>query len=127
VTAVGTAFDVGLIQQHREKRVTVSEGRVNVAPGTDEAGGGTRTNTETVRASVGQRSDIFKTARRLLVASVDPKIAGIMARRETAIRGANLWRTLSGVVNRYIAPQIVVAPALQQTRFTGTVSPTARS
>jgi ferric-dicitrate binding protein FerR (iron transport regulator) len=29
-----------------------------------------------------------------------------------------------GVVNRYIAPQIVVAPALQQTRFTGTVSPT---
>ena len=28
-----------------------------------------------------------------------------------------------GEVNRYSAPQIVVAPAFQQTRFTGTVSP----
>jgi transmembrane sensor len=121
VTAVGTAFDVRIDPSSTE--VTVSEGRVNVAPGTDEAGGGTRTNTETVRASVGQRVTFSKTARRLLVASVDPKIAGSWRDGRLQFVGEPL-EDVVGVVNRYIAPQIVVAPALQQTRFTGTVSPT---
>ena len=121
VTAVGTAFDVRIDPSNTE--VTVSEGRVNVAPGTDEADGGTRTNTGTVRASVGQRVTFSKSTRRLLVASVDPKIAGSWRDGRLQFVGEPL-EDVVGVINRYSAPQIVVAPALQQTRFTGTVSPT---
>jgi ferric-dicitrate binding protein FerR (iron transport regulator) len=103
--------------------VTVSEGRVNVAPGTDEADDGARTNTGTVRASVGQRVTFSKSTHRLLVASVDPKITGSWRDGRLQFVGEPL-EDFVGVVNRYSAPQIVVAPALQQTRFTGTVSPT---
>lgn len=121
VTAVGTAFDVRIDPTNTV--VTVSEGRVTVAPGTDEASGGPRTNTETVRAGVGQRVTFSKSARRLSVATVDQKVAESWRDGRLQFVGEPL-EDVVGVVNRYSAPQIVVAPALQQARFTGTVSPT---
>lgn len=121
VTAVGTAFDVRIDPGNTV--VTVSEGRVTVAPGTDAAGGGPRTNSESVRAGVGQRVTFSKSARRLSVASVDPKLAGSWRDGRLQFVGEPL-EDVVGVVDRYSAPHIVVAPVLQQTRFTGTVSPT---
>jgi transmembrane sensor len=121
VTAVGTAFDVRIDPANTE--VTVSEGRVTVAPVTDEASGGPRANTETVRAGVGQRVTFSKSARRLKVATVDPRVAESWRDGRLQFVGEPL-EDVVGVVNRYSAPKIVVAPALQQTRFTGTVSPT---
>lgn len=121
VTAVGTAFDVRIDPTNTV--VTVSEGRVTVVPGTDEAGTDPRTNTETIRASVGQRVTFSKSARRLSVATVDPRVAESWRDGRLQFVGEPL-EDVVGVVNRYSAPQIVVAPAMQQTRFTGTVSPT---
>lgn len=121
VTAVDTAFDVRIDPTNTV--VTVSEGRVTVAPGADEASGGPRTNTEAVRAGVGQRVTFSKSARRLSVATVDPRVAESWRDGRLQFVGEPL-EDVVGVVNRYSAPQIVVAPALQQTRFTGTVSPT---
>jgi transmembrane sensor len=120
VTAVGTAFDVRIDPTNTV--VTVSEGRVTVAPGTDEASEGPRTNTETIRAGVGQRVTFSKSARRLSVATVDPRVAESWRDGRLQFVGEPL-EDVVGVVNRYSAPQIFVAPALQQTRFTGTVSP----
>jgi transmembrane sensor len=121
VTAVGTAFDVRI--DPSSTVVTISEGRVNVAPVTDEAGGGPSTNAETVRASVGQRVIFFKSSRRLSVAAVDPKLAGSWRDGRLQFVGEPLEDVVA-VINRYGAPKIVVALAFQQTRFTGTVSPT---
>jgi transmembrane sensor len=119
VTAVGTAFDVRM--GPGSTVVTVSEGLVNVAPGANEAGGGPSTHAETVRAVVGQRVTFSKSAHRLSVATVDPKVAGAWRDGTLQFVGEPLEEVVSAV-NRYSAPQIVVAPAFQQTRFTGTVS-----
>jgi transmembrane sensor len=120
VTAVGTAFDVRMGPSSTV--VTVSEGRVNVAPGAAEAGGGPSTNTESVRAGVGQRVTFYKSAHQLSVATLDPKVAGSWRDGTLQFVGEPL-EDVVGAVNRYSAPPIVVAPAFQQTRFTGTVSP----
>ena len=121
VTALGTAFDVRIDPGNTV--VTVSEGRVTVAPAAAQAGGGPRADAETVRAGVGQRVTFSKSARRLSVATVDPKQAGSWRDGRLQFLGEPL-EDVVGVINRYAAPQIVVAPALRQTRFTGTVSPT---
>jgi transmembrane sensor len=120
VTAVGTEFDVRMGPSSTV--VTVSEGRVNVAPGADGAGSGPLTTTETVRASVGQRVTFSKAAQRLSVATVDPKAAGAWRDGTLQFVGEPLEDVINAI-NRYTARQIVVAPAFQQTRFTGTVSP----
>jgi transmembrane sensor len=120
VTAVGTAFDVRIGPSNTV--ITVSEGRVNVAPGADEAGRGSHPQAQIVRAGVGQRVTFSKSAQRLTVAAIDPKSAG-------AWRGGTLQfvseplADVVGAINRYSASQIIVEPAFQQTRFTGTVSP----
>lgn len=121
VTAVGTAFDVRIDPTNTV--VTVSDGRVTVAPGADESSGSPRTDTETVRAGVGQRVTFSRAARRLSVATVDPTVAEAWRDGRLQFVGEPL-EDVVGVVNRYSEPKIVVAPALQQTRFTGTVSPT---
>jgi transmembrane sensor len=119
VTAVGTAFDVRMSPSGTV--VTVGEGRVNVAPGTDAAGGGPSTNTEAVLASVGQQVTFAKSAHRLTVATVDPTVAGSWRDGTLRFVGEPLVDVVAAV-NRYSNLQIVVAPAFQQTRFTGTVS-----
>jgi transmembrane sensor len=119
VTAVGTAFDVRIGPIGTV--VTVGEGRVNVAPGRDVAGGRPGAVIETVRASVGQRVTFSSSARRLSVASVDPAAAGSWRDGKLQFLGEPLEDVVAAV-NRYSATRIVVAPAFQQTRFTGTVS-----
>jgi ferric-dicitrate binding protein FerR (iron transport regulator) len=56
------------------------------------------------------------------VATVDPKVAGSWRDGTLQFVGEPL-EDVVGAVNRYSAPPIVVANAFQQTRFTGTVSP----
>jgi transmembrane sensor len=120
VTAVGTAFDVRIGPSSTV--VTVSEGRVNVAPGANEAGAGADLDPPTVRAGVGQQVTFSKPAHRLSVATVDPKIAGSWRGGILQFVGEPL-EDVVGEVNRYNARKIVVAAGLQQKRFTGTVSP----
>jgi transmembrane sensor len=122
VTAVGTEFDVRISPS--STAVTVSEGRVTVAPDVEEVGSGSRTNTGIVRASVGKRVTFSKSAHRLSVATVDPKVAGAWRDGTLQFVGESLEEVV-GVINRYSTTHIVVDPALQQTRFTGTVSPRA--
>ena len=119
VTAVGTEFDVRISPS--STAVTVGEGRITVAPDGQEAGSGAR-STEMVRASVGQRVTFSQSAHRLSVAAVDPKAAGAWRDGILLFVGEPLEDVINAI-NRYTAPQIVVAPAFQQTRFTGTVSP----
>lgn len=120
VTAVGTEFDVRISPSGTA--VTVSEGRITVAPDVEAAGSGMRSYTEIVRASVGQRVTFSKSSRRLSVATVNPKIAGAWRDGTLQFVGEPLEDVVNAI-NRYVAPQIAVAPAFQQTRFTGTVSP----
>jgi transmembrane sensor len=120
VTAVGTEFDVRISPSSTS--VTVSEGRVTVAPDVEGVGSGSRSNTEIVRASVGQRVTLSKSAHRLSVATVSPKVAGAWRDGTLQFMGEPLEDVINAI-NRYTAAQIVVAPAFQQTRFTGTVSP----
>jgi len=120
VTAVGTAFDVRIAPSGTV--VTVREGRVNVAPSANEAAGGPGSNPEIVRAGVGERVTFSKSAHRLSVATVDPKFAGSWRDGVLQFVGEPL-EDVVGEVNRYSARKIVVAPAIQQTRFTGTMSP----
>ena len=120
VTAVGTAFDVRI--DPTDTVVTVSDGRVTVAPGTRTANAGPRTDTETVRVGGGQRVIFSRSARRLSVTSVDPKVAESWRDGRLQFVGESL-EDVVGVVNRYSARRIVVAPALEQRRFTGTVLP----
>ena len=119
VTAVGTAFDVRIGPIGTV--VTVGEGRVNVAPGGDMAGGVPGTITETVRLSVGQRGTFSKSAQPLGVASVDPGTAGSWRDGKLQFLGEPLEDVVAAI-NRYSSTRIVVAPAFQHTRFTGTVS-----
>jgi transmembrane sensor len=121
VTAAGTAFDVRI--DPTDTVVTVSDGGVTVAPGTGATRGGPRTDTEPVRVGVGQRATFSSSARRLSMTTVDPKVAESW--RDGRLQFvAEPLEDVVGVVNRYSARQIVVAPALEQRRFTGTVSPT---
>jgi transmembrane sensor len=122
VTAVGTAFDVRI--GPGSTVVTVGEGRVNVAPGVDGTDGGRGATAETVPVSVGQRVTFSKSAHRLSVATVDPKVAGSWRDGKLQFLGEPL-EEVAAAVNRYSAIRIDVAPAFQQTRFTGTVSPTS--
>jgi transmembrane sensor len=120
VTAVGTEFDVRISPS--STAVTVGEGRVTVVPGEEGVGGGLRPSTEMVRASVGQRVTFSQSAHRLSVASINPKAAGAWRDGTLLFVGEPLEDVIN-TINRYTALQIVVAPAFQQTRFTGTVSP----
>jgi transmembrane sensor len=120
VTAVGTQFDVRI--NPSGTAVTVGEGRVTVTPDMERAGSGSRSNTEIVRASVGQRVTFSQSAHRLSVTTVDSKIAGSWRGGTLQFVGESLEDVINAI-NRYTAPSIVVAPAFQQTRFTGTVSP----
>lgn len=119
VTAAGTAFDVRI--DPSSTVVTISEGRLNVALSTDYAGG-LDTHAESVHAGVGQRVTFSPSARGLSVATIDPKLAGSWRDGRLQFVGERLEDVVA-VINRYATPQISVAPAFQQTRFTGTVSP----
>lgn len=120
VTAVGTEFDVRISPS--STAVTVGEGRVTVVPDGEGAGSHSRSTTEIARASVGQRVTFSESAHRLSVASVDPKAAGAWRNGTLLFVGEPLEDVINAI-NRYVAPPVVVAPAFQQTRFTGTVSP----
>jgi transmembrane sensor len=120
VTDVGTAFDVR--SGPSSAVITVSEGQVGVTPNRDESGGGPRAQRETVRAGVGQRVTFSKTANRLSVATVDPRLAESWRDGTLQFVGEPLV-DVAAVVNRYGTAHITVAPAMQQVRFTGTVLP----
>jgi len=119
VTAIGTAFDVRISPSGTV--VTVSEGRVGVSS-VDESGHGSGTRVETLRASIGERVIFSESAHRLGVATVDPKAAESWRDGTLQFAGESL-QEVAAEVGRYSATRIVVAPALQQTRFTGTVMP----
>jgi transmembrane sensor len=120
VTAVGTEFDVRISPSGAA--VTVGEGQVTVAPDVEGVGSGSRSNTEIVRASVGQRVTFSQSAHRLSVAVINPKAAGAWRDGTLQFVGEPLEDVINAI-NRYTVPHIVVAPEFQQTRFTGTVSP----
>ena len=120
VTAVGTEFDVRISPD--ATAVTVMEGRIKISPDpekTDQGG----TTTENIRADIGQRVTFSKSARQFRVSTVDPKVAGSWRGGTLQFVGESL-EDVVGVINRYSTTHIVIAPALLQTRFTGTVSPT---
>ena len=121
VRAVGTTFDVrtgpGSIV------VTVGEGFVNVARAVDGANSNATDQAETLRVGVGQRVVFSKNPRSARVATVNPEIAGSWRSGTLQFVGEPL-EDVVGAVNRYNTAQIDVAPALRQTRFTGTLSPT---
>lgn len=120
VTAVGTEFDVRISPD--ATAVTVMEGRIKVSPDAEKMDqDGTRT--QVIRADVGQRVTFSKSAHRFSIGIVDPKVAGSWRDGTLQFVGESL-EDVVGVINRYSTKHIVVAPALQQTRFTGTVSPT---
>lgn len=121
VTAVGTEFDVRITPS--STAVTVSEGRVTVAPDGDGISSGSNSTTEIIRAGVGQRVTFSQTAHRMSVVTVSPKLAGSWRNGNLLFVGEPLEDVIDAV-NRYSEPPIVVAPAFQRTRFTGTVSPT---
>jgi transmembrane sensor len=120
VTTVGTEFDIRIDPSGTE--VTVSQGRVTVAALMDEGGANRPANAGSVRAGVGERVTFSGTGRQLSVASVDPKVAESWRGGKLQFESDSL-EDVVGVVNRYGAPQIAVAPAWRQARFTGTVSP----
>lgn len=120
VTAVGTAFDVRIGPSTTV--VTVSEGRINVAPGENAADAGAGLQPVIVRAGVGQQVTFSKPTHRFSVATVDPKVAGSWRDGILRFVGEPL-EDVVGEVNRYSTRKIILASALQQTRFTGTVSP----
>jgi transmembrane sensor len=111
VIAAGTEFDVRISAS--ETAVTVMEGRIKVSP---DAG------TEVIRADSGQRVTFSNSALKFSVTYVDPKVASSWRGGTLQFVGESLEEVV-GVINRYSTTHIVVAPALQQTRFTGTVSP----
>ena len=119
VTAVGTEFDVRVSPD--ATAVTVMEGRVKVSSDAAKMDEG-HTRTEIIRADIGQRVTFSKLADRFSVGTVDPKVASSWRGGTLQFVGESLEEVV-GVINRYSTTHIVVAPALQQTRFTGTVSP----
>jgi transmembrane sensor len=119
VTAVGTEFDVRISPD--ATAVTVMKGRVKVSPEAKKMDKD-RTRTEIIRADIGQRVTFSKSAHQFSVGAVDPKVASAWRGGTLQFVGESLEEVV-GVINRYSTSHIVVAPALQQTRFTGTVSP----
>jgi transmembrane sensor len=120
VTAVGTAFDVRI--DPSATVVTVSEGRINVASEKGAADASPRLQPAIIRAGVGQQVTFSKPTHRFSVATVDPKVAGSWRDGVLQFMGEPL-EDVVGEVNRYSTRKIILASALQQTRFTGTVSP----
>jgi transmembrane sensor len=118
VTTLGTAFDVRTGPNNTV--VSVSEGRVSVAPGTAKAAGDA--SPETVRAGVGQRVTFSKSSQRLSLMSSDPIGAGSWRNGTLQFVGEPLEDVVS-TVNRYSSRHVVVSAAFQQSRFTGTLSP----
>jgi transmembrane sensor len=117
--ATGTAFDVRTAPSATV--VTVSEGRVSVGPsGTGSATRGL--DVEALRAGAGQQVIFTPSARRLSVIAVDPAVYDSWRTGTLEFVGQPL-REVVGEVDRFVKRKIVVAPALQDTRFTGTVSP----
>jgi transmembrane sensor len=112
VTAAGTAFDVQISTSN--SAVTVGEGNVTVAPDAQGIGA--------VRAGAGQRVTFSPAALGLSVVDVNPKVAGAWRGGTLLFMGEPLEDVINAI-NRYTSPHIVVAPAFQQARFTGTVSP----
>ena len=119
VTAVGTEFDVRISPD--ATAVTVMEGRIKVSSDAEKMDNG-RTRTEIVRADIGQRVTFSKSADQFSIGTIDPKLAGSWRGGTLQFVGESLEEVV-GVINRYSTTRIVIAPALQQTRFTGTVSP----
>jgi len=120
VTAVGTEFDVRISPD--ATAVTVMEGRIKVSPDAEKMDQG-GASTEIIRADSGQRVTFSESAHQFSVRSVDPKVAGSWRGGTLQFMGESL-EDVVGVINRYSTTHIVVAPSLQRTRFTGTVSPT---
>jgi transmembrane sensor len=120
VTTLGTAFDVRAGPENTV--VTVSEGRVSVAPAAAKAAGDSSGEFEGVRAGVGQRVTFSQSARRLSVGNVDPSGAGSWRNGTLQFVGEPLEDVVSAV-NRYSSRHVVVASAFKLTRFTGTISP----
>jgi transmembrane sensor len=120
VTAVGTEFDVRISPD--ATAVTVMEGRIKVSPDAEKTDQGGTSN-EIIRADIGQRVTFSKSAHRFSVGTVDPTVASSWRGGTLQFVGESL-EDVVGVINRYSTTHIVVAPALQRTRFTGTVSPT---
>jgi len=102
--------------------VTVSEGRVSVAPGAAEGSGVAAMDVELFRARAGQQVTFSPSAHRLTVAEVDPKVAESWRNGTLEFVGEPLLEVV-GEVDRFVKRKIVVAAALQDIRFTGTVSP----
>jgi transmembrane sensor len=114
-TATGTAFDVRTGPESTV--VTVSEGRVSVSPSRTES-----LDLEPLRAGAGQQVTFTPAAHRLSVASVDPRVYDSW-RTGTLEFVRQPLRDVVREVDRFVPRKIVVAPALEDTRFTGTVSP----
>jgi transmembrane sensor len=121
VTAVatGTAFDVRT--GPNATVVTVSEGRVSVRP-SDAAAAAGGLDLEPLRAGAGQQVTFTPSARRLSVMAVDPRVYDSWRTGTLQFVGQPL-REVVGEVDRFVKRRIVVAAALQDIRFTGTVSP----
>jgi transmembrane sensor len=120
VTTLGTAFDVRTGPNNTV--VIVSDGRVSVAPDAAKTAGNSSVESETLRAGAGQQVTFSKFAQRLSVRSIDPTGAGSWRNGTLQFVSEPLEDVVS-VVNRYSSRHVVVAPAYQQTRFTGTLSP----
>jgi transmembrane sensor len=113
-TAAGTAFDVRTGPDGSV--VTVSEGSVSVIPRTADGDAGF------FRVSAGQRVKFSPADRRLSVSDVDPKIAESWRSGVLQFVGEPL-QDVVGEIDRFVKRRIVLAAALRETRFTGTVSP----
>jgi transmembrane sensor len=116
--ATGTAFDVRTAPNATV--VTVSEGRVSVGPAA--AGSAPGLDVEPLRAGAGQQVTFTPSGRRLSVMAVDPRVYDSWRTGTLEFAGQPLREVVSEV-DRFVKQKIVVAPALQDTRFTGTVSP----
>jgi transmembrane sensor len=117
--ATGTAFDVRT--GPNATVVTVSEGRVSVGPSdAGSAAGGL--DVEPLRAGAGQQVTFTPSARRLSVMAVDARVYDSWRTGTLEFVGQPLREVVSEV-DRFVKRKIVVSPLLQDSRFTGTVSP----
>jgi transmembrane sensor len=122
LTAVssGTAFDVRTARDGTV--VTVSAGRVNVRlVGSEESlAAGIAAPPISLRA--GQRATLSSADRQLNVSIVDPTVAEAWRSGMLAFVDERLGAVVNEV-DRFVNRRIVIASALQDTRYTGTVSP----
>ena len=119
VTAAGTAFDVRTEQGTTV--VTIGEGSVNITPAVEVPLGGADIGSVAVHARAGQQVTFSTSARRLSVASVDPRVAESWRNGILQFVSEPLGKVVDEVT-RYSGRKIALAPALLHTRFTGTVS-----